>query len=280
MDGLIFKNKNYAKEWRVHNYNSLPELMRYLDKNKDTETNHRQSDARSISRSDWAKSNSLAEAVKKLKTGDTEILAGLKKAVKLEVQKLAKELNTLPEGYIADVTGLFFDVAKVIEGEPEAWYREPWDKTKKPRLSIPIMGNYSAGFNANTAIKNAAEIIALIKALEDNGFEIELIMTFAAEHMNNGIGERHGMSVVKVKGFEENFNWKKLSTILHPSFFRRIIFRDRELLFPKTLGSSYGDTPNPAKWWENGESMLQIGEHSTIEKFKEQVLYRLKGNKK
>jgi len=217
------------------------------------------------------------EAVNMLKDGSEEIMKGLKTNVKIAMDKLNKELNTEPQGYVADVQGLFFDVAKVIEGEPEAWYRDPWDKVKKPRIKVPIMGAYLASVKTETVIKNASEIIALIKALEDNGFECEMAMIFAVD---NAGGSQNAYHEVTIKNFDESFNFKKISSMLHPSFFRRILFRELEIMFPKNLNSGYGSsTERTLNGFKGGENFLSLSRHATIEKFRHNVLYRLKGIK-
>ena len=276
-DIMEFLTKEKASKWEVHSYSSLAEMLRYLEKNESTKTNQFNSHETNPYRTEWTKSANFEEALEVIRTGNAEIMAGLKKAVKIEVDNLAKELMSEPESYVNDVCGLFFDIAKVIEGEPEAWLREPWDKQKKPRISIPIMGNYGSGFDSNKAIANASKIIALVKALEDAGVEVELTMFFGAEGMSNGGKKRHGATDIMVKNFDESFNWKKLSAMLHPSFFRRVIFRERELLFPKTLSGGYGGTPYPSDWFVGGKGMLEIGDAKSIERFKEATLGMLQG---
>ena len=271
---MQFKNKKEAKKWITTNYKSLSELLRYLKKNEDTQTNKYSSHTSGYS---FTGTDSFAEALDLLTNGSPDIMVGLKKQVKIAIANLAKELNTLPQGYQLDVTGLFFDVSKVIDGEPEAWLRDPFDKERKPRIKIPISGSYNAGVSKDLVIKNASEIIALIKALEDNGFEIEATMVFPAN--NSGNDGKNANSSVTIKGFDENFNWLKLSGMLHPSFFRRLMFRDLELMFPDNLADGYGRTTKDTyNVFEGGESMLKLSEHDSIEKFKEQVLYRLKGS--
>ena len=271
---LQFKSKTEEKRWDTTTYNTLGEFLRFLEKNEKIETNQYSSHKEDSS---FSGTKDFEEALGLLKHGSPEIMNGLKKAVKLSIAKLAKELNTLPQGYVADVVGLFFDVSKVIDGEPEAWLREPWDKEKKPRIKVPISGSYTAGVSKDLVIQNASEIIALIKALEDNGFEVEAIMVFPANDVSSG---RNACSSVIIKGFDESFNWSKLSGMLHPSFFRRLMFRDLELMYPETLRGGYGGTtPDTYTVFEGGESMLKLDTHSSIEKFKEQVLYRLRGNK-
>lgn len=261
--------------WKIVTYKSLHSLTTFLNKNENTKTNLYSSHTRD---EEFAGTETFRGALNILKNGSKDIKDGLKKHVKVAIDKLRKELNTKPQGYVADVQGLFFDVAKVVEGEPEAWYRDPWDKVKKPRLSIPLVGSYNSSFEVETAIENSSEIIALIKALEDSGFEVEIAMIFPAEYVSTE--GQHIYQEVMVKGFDESFNWNKLSAMLHPSFFRRIIFRDVELTFPDTLSPGYGRTSaNTMKMFKGGENFLNIGDHDSISRFKDKVLYALKDKK-
>ena len=263
------------KKWKSKVYPSVFSLMKHIEANKNLKTNmnssHRKGDK------SFTGVSNFDEAVAILKDGSEEIMKGLKTNVKLAVDKLNKELNTQPEGYVADVQGLFFDVAKVIEGEPEAWYREPWDKVKKPRIKVPIMGAYTANVKTETVIKNASEIIALIKALEDNGFECEMAMIFA---VNNPSSNQNSYHEIMIKNYDESFNFKKISAMLHPSFFRRILFREMEIMFPKTLNDGYGSSSERTlDGFKGGKNFLSLSKHDSIEKFRHNVLYRLKGKK-
>jgi len=271
---MIVEMKN-PKQWKSKVYPSVFSLMKHIEANKNLKTNMNSS---RNGGKDFTGVDNFDEAVAILKDGSEEIMKGLKTNVKLAIDKLNKELNTQPEGYVADVQGLFFDVAKVIEGEPEAWYREPWDKVKKPRIKVPIMGAYLSGVETETVIKNASEIIALIKALEDNGFECEMAMIFAVNNVSSdGQDSYHE---IMIKNYDESFNFKKISSMLHPSFFRRIVFREMEIMFPKTLNSGYGQsTEQTLKGFEGGENFLNLSKHSSIEKFKTKTLYTLKGKK-
>jgi hypothetical protein len=274
---MIVKMKNKNDFAAITVYSSLAAFTKHLEKTKDVPT--KQTVAMGGTKA-FTGTKNFEEALEMLKTGSPDIREGLKKAVKLAVEKLNKELNTQPEGYVADVEGLFFDVARVIEGEPECWYREPWDKVKKPRITIPLLGSYNASFQTEEAIRNASEIIALIKALEDAGFECELAMVFVAEGACDATGKGSYQEVM-IKNFDETFNWNKLSAMLHPSFFRRMTFRDIEVALPKTLAAGYGRTlRNTAeRFIEGGENFLNIGDHSSIERFKTKTLYTLKGKK-
>lgn len=275
--GMTPKEGANVDNWKTTNYPTLGSFLKFLEKNENTPTSQKDSH---MSGSDFSGTANFKDALQLLKDGSPEIMKGLKSAVKLAVDKLAKELNTLPQGYVNDVCGLFFDVAKVIDGEPECWLREPWDKERKPRISVPVVGSYNANVTKETVIKNASEVIALVKALEDNGFETELNMIFAIEDFDSKDGSNYFCSV-RVKGFDESFNWSKVSAMIHPAFFRRLMFRDMELAAPTSLAWGYGRTTSKTlSPFEGGESAIKLEEKASIERFKKQVLYRLGGNKK
>jgi hypothetical protein len=247
-------------KWLINNFPSLHSLTKYLEVNESVATKYNNS--HKTTNYEFTKTNNFAEVFKILEHGSPEIMEGLKQAVKVAVNEL--KLYTRPEGYIADVEGLFFDVAKVIEGEPEAFYREPWDKKRKPRLSIPIIGSYRAKFKAETAIINASKVIAVIKAIEERGVDVELIMLFPSTSTTTK--DESSCVSVKVKGYDEKFNWAKVSAMLHPSFFRRCIFRVMELQAPKTLEDSYGSAAGVELF---KDTALSIQDEISILKFKE-----------
>ena len=267
------KRKLKLNEWEITTYPSISSFLKRLKRDENISTNKYSSHNGSY---DFSQTNSFDDALKILETGSKEILDGLKDATKHAISELQKELNTMPDTYIADVHGLFFDIAKVIEGEPECWYRDAWDKEKKPRIYVPLMGSYNAGFDSKKAIKNASKIIALIKALEDKGIEVELDMVFMAYNKCFSGDKKHGFCSVTVKSYDENFNFTKLSAMLHPSFFRRLMFREDELQFPQNLDGGYGQTATPDTLFEEGHSMLQIQNANSIEKFKHEALQLLK----
>ena len=270
--GVKLKKGINTKKILTTNYKSLSELMKFLEKNENVKTNKISSHTANFK---FSGTHNFDEALEMLRSGNEEIKKGLKKGLKLEMDKLRKEINSQPQGYVADVEGLFFDVAKVIEGEPECWYREPWDKTKKPRLQIPIGGSYNHKFKKEEAVKNATKIIALVKALEDNGFEVEMTMIFMADYTTTD-NETMFHSVM-IKNYDESFNWNKISAMLHPSFFRRIIFRDKELMSPEKVEDGYGQSSTLSRYFENGENMLSLSDAYSIEKFKKATLYNLRG---
>jgi len=272
--GMIPKSKDDAKKWRTRHNPSVVRLLKFMEDNKSTVTNQNSGMTGSY---DFTGTRSFDDALELLKNGSPDIMKGLKVAVKLESEKIKRELNTQPEGYVSDVEGLFFDVAKVIEGEPECWYREPWDKTRKPRLNVPIMGSYNAGFAKEKAIKHGAEIIALVKALENVGFEVSLHMVFLIEGASPDA--RFTVQSTTIKNYDETFNWAKLSAMLHPSFFRRFMFREIELMFPNNLNSGYGRTADPKSYFTNGGEFINIAKHDSIERFKASTFKQIRGAK-
>jgi hypothetical protein len=73
-----------------------------------------------------------------------------------------------------------------------------------------------------------------------------------------------------LKDYEENFNWAKISAMLSPSFYRRLIFRDRELMLPKNIREGYGYSLELSDF-EDGDKMMAIKDASSVRKFKERI---------
>ncbi len=269
--GLETLRKEKEADWTSSSFDSLAKFTKYLEINKDVVAAEDHSETASYK---FSQTHNLAEAIAMLKTGSPKIEEGLKNSVSHAIAELKKELDSEPQGYVADVQGLFFDVVKVVEGDPEAWYREPWDKTRKPRISVPIMGTYPGVFNTDKAIENASNIIALIKAMEDKGIEVELYMMFITKGMyNDGTSD---CVTITIKGYSESFNWRKLSAMLHPSFFRRCLFRYNEIEAGMDLKYNYGGDYLPVNLFVGGANMLKISDASSIEKFKTKTLELLR----
>lgn len=271
LKNFTWKGKFDPNNWLITEYQSTTAFLKRLERDKNVPTNQTSSMKDSTT---FSQSNDIAHAMRILREGSPEIMEGLKDATKHAIADLKKELNSQPDTYVCDIEGLFFDVAKVIEGEPECWYRESWDKARKPRIYVPINGTYHAGFKSERAIKNASKVIALIKALEDKGIEVELDMIFVSQRMTHG--GKNGFSSVKVKGYDENFNYAKLSGMLHPSFFRRLNFRESELQAPNDLNDGYGRAMDFKDMFDEGRQMLSISNTDTIDSFKNEAIQLLK----
>jgi hypothetical protein len=237
---------------KIH-YNSLYQFRKHLETNEDTKTvsnsSHRLNDK------GFRGTNSFKEALELLDTGDRDILQALKKATKKELHGI----DSQPSRYLPSVQGEFFDVAKVLIGEPESWYKLDNTNTKIPAITIEVGIAYPSNVRTSEVVVNAGLFIARIKELELAGIQVGLRIVAATDLTHyKEIKEKIKVSI-DIKQPNTPINYRTISAVLHPSFFRRCLFRQRELLYPdKNLGG-YGITiPQPIDIM-NRDSIKNIG---------------------
>ena len=76
-------------------------------------------------------------------------------------------------GYQRNVTGQFFDVGLVIEGEPECWFEQELEPTRKV-VSICCNISSSGGLDSIKLARRGSAIIALVDQLQTAGYIVEL----------------------------------------------------------------------------------------------------------
>ena len=263
------------KKFNMSNFDSIGSLKSFLGKHEDIVAEYSSSKNTGYIKVEDTGTNNFEEAMEMLSTGNPEIMKGLKNAVKHEIDKLNQELMTKPTGFKKDVEGLFFDVGLLMSGEPECWFKKPTKKTEKPKLDIYVLANYGYRTLASEIIKNSAKVIAVIKALEDAGIDVSMKMLFASESVYYGkVGE---ITTVTAKGYGETFNWAKISAMLHPSFYRRIQFRVREINsvnIRKKLRGGYGYSLKVVhvKELDMFDHILSLKEVNVIDDFKNKIV--------
>ena len=117
---------------------------------------------------DWH-GGTFEDAMNQARTGNPELVKSLFDDIQI-LEGLLEEGDT---DTIRDVTGDYFDVGEVISGEPECWRREEY-ALQKPVIPVFASFSMSCGIR-NKIIKNrGAAIIALVDALEKQGFIVDL----------------------------------------------------------------------------------------------------------
>jgi hypothetical protein len=208
----------------------------------------------------WTQTKSFDHAVKLAREGWPEgrdMVAALSHAY---FEKLAAHVER-SEYYRAE-TGEDFDVALVLQGEPEAYIVEQRETVEGPgRRIVRIVFNAggSSGISTEVLTARGAAVVALVMLLEYAGHGVEVVTVYTAGGMKYTV-----QTVVNVKRADQPPDLPLLAFALaHPSTFRRIIFRVWESL-PQYLvddcgfvsGGGYG---SPMETPERGDINL-IGE--------------------
>lgn len=138
-----------------------------------------------------------------------------------------------------DVEGRMFDVARVLQNEPECWMQFETKIVKGPSqrfIRITINGTASGGVDTATIIGRGAAICALIELLEFSGRRVELTLAMAT---CSGSARFHAR--VKIKTFDQPLDMPKVVyAIAHPSVLRYHVFSLMEAIPDSAMRSKLG----------------------------------------
>lgn len=229
------------------NFDTIEDFRRYLDANEDVETNKYSSHKEG--REEFSGTKDYKEFREdRLVNGNKELLTKMKKEIHKEVDKLESKYIEETQ-YQFDVVGDFFDVGTYMSGEPEHWLKEIKIKDEK-FIHVKIGGVYPYKISSKTIQDNATKLIALLRVMEGKGFLTKIDVCFNSVNMCNGRGSKKLLIEIPLKDYNQPLDYRKISTLLDVSFFRRGIFRVYELTYPNNLSSTYGKV-EPRKQYIN-----------------------------
>lgn len=193
----------------------------------------------------WYGSDSWTEAVTLARDGWPE---GERQIKRLSLD-LFDRISSMIERpvYRYDVEGSDFDVARVVDGEPECWTREETILTEGRRIvRIVCAGFVSAGVDPDVVNARGAAVCALAELLTYAGHGVQIDLCFAGSGHNGG----HSEAWVTLKAPEQPLDLPRLAFALaHPSSFRRIMFAIGEG-WPEWAREIFGI---PAYYWSTAE---------------------------
>jgi hypothetical protein len=126
-----------------------------------------------------------------------------------------------------DVEGHAIDVARFVDGEPEAWlkFEEVLQESESGHKLIRIAFNYSVSGHISPEVitRKGAAVAALVELLEYAGHRVELILCHAvAEYRND---EAVTETYIRMKEFDQNLDSAVLAFALaHPATLRVLTF--------------------------------------------------------
>lgn len=122
----------------------------------------------SAERDEWA-GGSFEDAVHYATYGNPEYVKQLFDGVSM----MQHDVEEAASAYVRDVEGQFFDVADVMSGEPEHWWREDSQPSRKViRIWVSIV--HSSSCSTSEIINRGAAIVALCDALQKDGCIVEV----------------------------------------------------------------------------------------------------------
>lgn len=246
-------------EYSVYEYKfqSLDSFIKYI---LDAKTNEKAFNARDLSSRtgsyEFTKTESLDEAIRLCKYGWND---GFDRLLSMKTTVDKKFLDSdASVKRIKDYIGFAPSVPDYLKNNP----KNMWRLHQVPNWNIiQIYVNISCpGFTSTTAIYNrGAIILSIVDALEKAGYAVKLTV-FSGSHC----GDEVILSYFNIKEESANLNLKRAYfPLCHASFFRRLVFRLREVTPVKRDwdGGGYGKT---FLYKELLELMDLDGDHSIV----------------
>lgn len=187
----------------------------------------------------------FAEAFSLAREGWIEGVKLIQKLVAPYITATGERIIT--QDYYYDVYGDTFDVARVIEGEPECWIA-PEEKIIESRgrvVKLTFNGTVSAGISMEVIKAKGATICALVRLLELGGLSVELVLQQCCSPQY-GYESNQALDEIRLKAPGGVIDEGKLAfALIHPSSLRRIYFAVQdgwpiELHKKFGIGSGYG----------------------------------------
>jgi hypothetical protein len=212
--------------------NSRESLKEFVIQEDETHTSH---NAGKEGNSTFTASRDMEHAIELMIDGDKKMIDDVVKKSKDKINEKIRKYTEKEVGITRDVEGIYFDVGLVMQGEPEAFYNS-YDETMPDKfLHIDVQASYYAYTNAEDVMRNVVNLIVAVSLLEAAGHRIS-INTWWMSIMS--LGNPNSWIKLSTKSKLQALNISALVSIFHPSFFRRIIFRVRELF--GCVESGYG----------------------------------------
>ena len=207
------------------NFRSITELARYISDNEGSENTHRSSKSSRASK-EWSMSINYDEALTMARNGG-HWPAGAEQLQSVSIQNAASTLADMiaPE-IINDVTGGAVDIGAYLSDDPECFLRVDDEQEQvRPLVRIAVELAVAGRIPAVDAMNRGRAVLAMVEALELQGYSTELVGTFIT-YQGHIRYECH--TVCKQAG--EPWNPSAVAFMLaHPAFSRRLGFRMVEL---------------------------------------------------
>lgn len=201
------------------NFGGLGELVDYCLEHKNSPT------AKKFA-SEWNGNLSFSDTCRLAVRGWDEGVGKVEKFASGFVDAIGSKL--VIDEYFYDVTGQDFDLARVLEGEPECWLNSEQVHVEAPanqtiRLVVNIGASCSVG--ADTLIRKGAGVVALVQLLERMRRSVEVVaITRDCYSYNDDKGGGFNFDLT-LKHAGQDLDIGKLAyALMHPSMLRRLQF--------------------------------------------------------
>ena len=128
-----------------------------------------------------------------------------------------------------DVVGDFIDVGRYLDGVPETWGSMRMGNYRGVRVKILVAGGTRASTHIDILNERSKRLCRLVDWLENQGIRVSVNIVFSNEC---------GHADIRVKDYAEPLNIYDVAIASNGDFFRRMVFRFKEL--SKTISAGYG----------------------------------------
>ena len=220
------------------NFEGLGDLVDYCLDHKNSQT------ARRLA-SEWDGNLSFTETCRLAVRGWDEGIGKVEKFASGFVDAIGSKL--VIDEYFYDVTGMDFDLARVLEGEPECWLNSEQvhvDAPAKQTIKLIVNIGASCSVDANTLIRKGAGVVALVQLLERMRRSVEVVAITRDCYAYNNDNEGGFNFDLTLKHAGQDLDVGKLAyALMHPSMLRRLQFIAMETTWVG-MPSSYGYSSN------------------------------------
>lgn len=227
------------KNTKTITFDSIQELVNYIDNTPITPAFSRHPDSESTSDPKWYGTKNMAEARELLRTGwvdkSKEIEQKFNDKVKREASPAIRQRS------VYDVVGGNASVPRYLQGVPTNMIRQVRQPVKEKIITVNYCCGYASKVTAEQIVKNAIDCLSYVNKLEKTGTRVNVNIVWLVHHIEDS--NKRFAWVVPVKKSGERLSISKLAfTLCHPSMLRRIMFAclERDPEVPEFWRWTYG----------------------------------------
>lgn len=227
IDKIVFGQRTTGME-----FGSISEFINYIENRENTKKIGNESTTGSHS---FTGTHSYKEAMELLRGGWTEEAKKLTQMLNASVSTKEQQMQ---RKQVRSVAGGQAIVAAYLNGAPNNMMMQKLEPKKQKVITVTKAIGYLAGVSKETISAEAIKALKVVMKLEAQGYRVNLNVMSVSEDCGKAIACK-----VRVKNANEKLNISKVAfPMCHPSFFRRMVFKFREVFPNNLLWKSYGAT--------------------------------------
>ena len=221
-----FERKN-SKGYKYYQFDNMNSLLKLIEENDSIcYTRSRDSNAKDFV--GFYGTDTFEQAIDYAKHGWTTGIEQMKTKINVKAQN-----DQFKNVY--DVAGGHVSVPRYLVGVPTNMIRKVPVERKDKVITVVRFCAALGSVSTNTMIENAIKFVQIIQNLEANGYRCNVDVAFGSSKnyihdLKPGDYKNYSVVRVRIKKSSERLNIAKMCfPLVHPSMFRRLVFRLREM---------------------------------------------------